>query len=64
MKFIELPSKDGSFLVNTDHILLVEPFYFKGEESVMVTFAHPIDCGGTIKKNVNLTYTDFKKMLK
>ena len=64
MSFIELPSKDGDFLINTDHIALVEPFFFKGTESVMITMAHPIDSRGMQKINIGITYAEFKERLK
>ena len=64
MSFIELPSKDGDFLINTDHIALVEPFFFKGIESIMITMAHPIDSRGVQKINIDITYAEFKERLK
>lgn len=64
MSFIELPSKDGDFLINTDHIALVEPFSFKGVESIMITMAYPLDSRGVQKINIDITYAEFKERLK
>lgn len=64
MNFIELPSKDGDFLINTDHIALVEPSFFKGVKSIMITMAHPLDSRGVQKINIAITYAEFKERLK
>lgn len=64
MNFIELPSKDGDFLINAEQIALVEPFFFKGKESIMITMAHPLDSRGTKKISVDMTYDAFKALLK
>lgn len=63
MKMIELPSKDGNFLINEDHIMMVEPFVFKGEQSIMITLAHPLNGKGTRKVNVDISYSDFEDLL-
>ncbi len=64
MNFIELPSKDGDFLINAEQIALVKPFFFKGVESIMITMTHPFESRGSKTINVDMTYETFKALLK
>lgn len=62
MKFIELTNNKRRILVNTAHIMLIEPFIMNGEETTMITLAHPLRSTGERKISVRETYDEVLNM--
>lgn len=62
MRFIELTNNKRRILVNTAHIMLIEPFIMNGEENTMITLAHPLRSTGERKISVHETYDEIINM--
>lgn len=63
MNFIELPYHDSTILVNTGHVMVVSPFDFRGNRSIMIVLDSPLDGTGQRKINIDMAYEDFKALV-
>ncbi len=66
MRFIELPTAEGNILINTEHIMIIEPSVFKNEEDVMITLSHVITWQGRLAGKIlaNISYSEIKELLR
>lgn len=66
MKIIEIPTTEGNILINTDHIMIIEPSVFKNEEDVMITLSRTITWQGRLAGKIlaNIPYSEIKELLR
>ena len=66
MRFVELSTAEGNILINTDHIMIIEPSVFKGEEDVMITLSRTITWHGKLAGKIlaNIPYSEIKELLR